>query len=162
MHNIPECAPTGVGAGPKKIGYLAGFDFHSPHKRQFARGLLLEALDLGLVKQVPMGRSRHRYVLSVEQQQPTHSPYYANWLKQEGATIIVASMNLYLDYFIQVGPRLKSLEVEVGTGLYEPSNSHTHRGYWAWLIREELVHRGQLVKVENELRIVLGDARSII
>lgn len=157
MHTIPACAPDGLGEKLEIISQVAGFEFHNNHTRQFSRGLLLEAVELGLVKPLPWGKMRHRYALT-EKQHPPRSKTYLIRLKREGVAIITDCMDLYCDYVREHGPEfVLSSDVEKGTGLYESKSIQSqvgekevsHRGYWAWHIREELIYRGILTRGEK-------------
>lgn len=150
MHTLPECAPTGAGEGPKKIGHRAGFTFHSEFKRHYARGLILELLEERKIREVPTspGSSRNKYRLCPEVYTPLPmvTPDYLLDLQRQGADII-AEAGKIICYYLQSLTNsehvwIASTQMEKETGLYESGQDKDYSGFWAWLVREELTHAG--------------------
>jgi len=168
MWTLPECMPGKKGSGPKDIGHRAGFNFHSEYRRQYARGLILEAVDAGLVEAVPIGAVKNFYRLwsslgsedeEMSLEMSLYVPYldahYITGLGQEGASIIAEAKDLVIDCMKWVESNLGQAEhrsntIEELTGMCEVKNGKTYRGYWGWLIMEELIHDGVLVRLPDD------------
>jgi hypothetical protein len=161
MWSLPECMPEKRGSGPKDIGHRAGFNFHSEYRRQYARGLILEAVDSGFVEAVPIGAVKNFYRLVCKDNEnrefyvPYLDAYYITGLEKEGASIIAEAKNLVIDCMKWVEVRLgqdehRSNTIEDLTGMCEHRNGKTYRGYWGWLIVEELIHDEVLVRLPDD------------
>jgi len=151
--------PEKKGWGPKEIGHRAGLNFHSEYRRHYARGLILEAVDLGLVEAVPIGAVKNFYRLVYQTDHNLYVPYanpnYVINLEKEGAAIIAEAKNLVIDCMKWVEVNLGQTEhrsntIEDLTGMCEVRNGKTYRGYWGWLIVEELIHDGVLVRLPDD------------
>lgn len=154
MHSIPECSPVGNGQGPKFIGHRAGFNFHSEFKRHYARGLILEMIEEGIVESIPTspGSSKNKYRLTMSFYCPPIkiTPSHLLDLQMEGASILAEGGKIICDYlFANNGEWVSSPKMERETGLYEKLEDHEYRGFFAWLVREELTHAG-IIETKRE------------
>jgi hypothetical protein len=145
MHTLPQCAPTGVGAGPQKIMLAAGFDFHSDHRRFYPGTRLKEMAMKGEVSAVaiPRRRNGNYYRLPVTSKfGPSRDPCYKIDLNLRGGQIIATAKKLMIERLQQLprGEWIWLNELEKDTGLYEAkTRGIAHRGFFGWLIEKELV-----------------------